>query len=163
TKYVTRPEIIEVVQLRPKMILGRREIMETIRYVTRPEIIEAVQLTQLNFEEVAEWCGGKVGKILNRPFRGSVIVPNVDGNQTANCWTRRKRREGGFPEKDHQEDYNFYGDYIIKQGNRFTVVPMDRFDAIKLFDGTNDYFVSEDINVRVRSGYTTNYEYRVES
>lgn len=124
--------------------------METIRYVTRPEIIEAVQLTQLNLEEVVEWCGGKVTKTCERPFKAYVTVPNVEGNQTASCWTHRKRREkGGFPEKDHQGDYNFYGDYIIKQGNRFTVVPMDRFDAIKLFDGTNDYFVSEDITVRV--------------
>lgn len=45
------------------------------RYAKRPVVIEAWQLTKVNAEDVANWCGGRVGQDRDR---GQFDPPHVD-------------------------------------------------------------------------------------
>src|SRR5690606_25516388 len=109
--------------------------METKRYIKLPEVLEAVQSTELNIEEVTEWCGGKISSIANRPYRAVITVPNVEGNLKAECETymvtERTRgidKKGSVGFERYGENFFTWGDYIVKKGNRFTVIPHEDID-----------------------------------
>lgn len=110
--------------------------MKTTKYVRKVETVEAVQLTLDNFLQVEEWCGGKTS-FQHKPFKVSLTVPNVEGNQVAvlkaHLNTNEKRginfgryellAERGliheFEDKDLIEEE---GDYVVKSGNKFSVI-----------------------------------------
>lgn len=109
--------------------------MEVKYYEKRPHVVEAIQLSPYNYEEVCEWVGGQIS-LKHQPLVIRMTVPNVSGNLTATLkyvgkkelfWTDLSEMDnladlGRLQEFSELDKTKWYGDFIIKQRGRFTVM-----------------------------------------
>lgn len=116
--------------------------MLTAYYQHKPEVIEAIQINPFNYVEITEWVGGIWEIQKTRPHVIQITVPNVFGNKKAilELWFAadvpfvnydsldKHIKDGTLEDYDLKQYLEYYGDYIIKKGNRFSVMTKDSFE-----------------------------------
>lgn len=91
--------------------------METTKFSSKPFVVDAVQVTEENFDDVVEWCGGDV-----RTQRATLIG---DGEEDKRYIKVRVSRP--LSEKQSQA---FVGDWVLLNSNsRYKVYTDKAFNA----------------------------------
>lgn len=81
--------------------------LKTRKFARKPIYVDAIRVTEENFEEVAEWCNGRIDKTLDDVPYISVKV---------------------YRPRNDRQTMAFYGDWVLLFGSSFKVYSPSSFD-----------------------------------